>query len=125
MHMQHTLGWAHRQLVSTGRERRSAFLLPSRPNARVPLLGAQDIEFIDIIEYDPRQMQASPYRMRIQTKLPSAGDRVRPSMADVVFARPCILLQAVCQGFHSYGNQACVNASACSCLCLKLYAPWS
>ena len=38
----------------------------------------QDIEFIDIIEYDPQQMAAPPYRLRISTKLPSAGDRVRP-----------------------------------------------
>ena len=96
MHMQHTLGWAHRQLVSTGREWRSAFLLPSRPNAHVPLLGAQDIEFIDIIEYDPRQLQASPYRMRIQTKLPSAGDRVRPSLRNVICACICFPLEPVC-----------------------------
>lgn len=38
----------------------------------------QDIEFIDIIEYDPQKLAAPPYRMRITTKLPSAGERVRP-----------------------------------------------
>jgi len=41
-------------------------------------LRTQDIEFIDIIQYDPRQMAAPPYRLRITTKLPSAGDRVCP-----------------------------------------------
>ena len=57
----------------------------------------QDIEFIDIIEYDPQQMAAPPYRLRISTKLPSAGDRVRlPGFSAPCTSQPCLRVHLVC-----------------------------